>query len=113
MDGNTQSEATPARSRGWGSYKPPTLTNLRSTFTFIPQIFIERIICVKYGMAQGARDIQPSSSQAGGESHRQMNAVQCSMCWNDAAQSRNLMLITDVCQVPRLELGAWQVLSNI
>ena len=64
-------------------------------------------------MAQGARDIQPSNSQAGGESQRQMSAVQCSMCWNDAAQSRNLMSITDVCQVPRLDLGAWQVLHSI
>ena len=72
-------------------------------------MFIEHVIHAKHGMVQGSRDIKPSRSQASRESHRQMKEVQCSMCWNETAQSRNLKLITDVCQVPRLELVAWLV----
>lgn len=53
MDGHAQREATPARSAGWRSHKLSTLIHLRSTFTFLPQIFIEYIICAKHGMAQG------------------------------------------------------------
>ena len=59
------------KSRAWESQKPTTLFNLRSTFTFIPHIFIEHVVCAKRGMVQGASDTQPRSPQASGEAHNE------------------------------------------
>lgn len=66
-----QERSNSNRSRALESQKPPTLFNLRSTFTFIPQIFIEHVACAKCGMVRGARDTQPRSSQASGEAHNE------------------------------------------